>query len=359
MHGLLSPRTLTAIALATALAGAASAGEAPNDSPAVHALVDDVMAYLAFDASHRGRLLDGEVLYTGMPGLELTDREVAVAGAMLVIQRPPAEVAEASLGGEAFRLHPGILDVGLIAEGVDARAEIATQFDGIVFTEDEAPELQRLLRAKPGAELNLSGDEIARFRALDRNHPAAQEQAAALYRELLIERYRAYVTEGLAGIAPYDRGAGRVASAGADLRLALESAALVRRHLPDFHAALLDFPDTSVPGMTHRFHWFKRTVRKRPAFVLSHQLLMRPVDDFAAAAQVQFHSGHGYECMLTLLGAAPFEGGTLLFCGVRAFSDRVDGWPRGLRRTKGRTQLGERLASHFELLRERLEGRTP
>ena len=40
-------------------------------------LVDDVMAYLGFDVSNKSALLDGEVVFTGMPGMEPLPEAVA------------------------------------------------------------------------------------------------------------------------------------------------------------------------------------------------------------------------------------------------------------------------------------------
>ncbi len=103
-----------------------------------------------------------------------------------------------------------------------------------------------------------------------------------------------------------------------------------------------------------RFFWIKREVEKRPCFILAHQLIdVR--EDIALGAELHFYVGHTYDSQLTLIGAAPFEDGTLVFGATRIFTDKVTGFGSSLKKTFGRKVVARKIADRFERLRTRLE----
>jgi hypothetical protein len=95
---------------------------------------------------------------------------------------------------------------------------------------------------------------------------------------------------------------------------------------------------------------------ERPTFVLSHNMLLVR-DDVALAYDIQFYVGHSYNSMLTLIGAVSHEGGTLLFCANRVFSDKVTGFAGRIKKAFGRKIISKLLAKHFEKVRTSLERR--
>ena len=126
--------------VAMLMLGATSDSHA-NDRPRAADLVAEIMAHLGFDASHKQALLKGEILFTGMPDLEPMPQAVAVAGAMLVIQRPWTELIDAYLSEETLRVQSDVLAFGTMPEqGGDIGVLEGLSFD------DEQQELRRLLR---------------------------------------------------------------------------------------------------------------------------------------------------------------------------------------------------------------------
>src|SRR5258705_958443 len=79
--------------------------------------------------------------------------------------------------------------------------------------------------------------------------------------KMLLARYQAYRTSGLAGIATYDRGGGRFSNLAADLRKVSEAA---------FHAVLLGYPIVTVPQVQENFFWLKSIIQGKPTYVLTH-----------------------------------------------------------------------------------------
>ena len=88
------------------LAPHAASSSEPTD---LSEIVRDAMRYLDFDASLSEALMQGEILFTGMPKLEVLDEEIAVAGAMLIINRPMADIVEVVLSGATFRAHSNLI----------------------------------------------------------------------------------------------------------------------------------------------------------------------------------------------------------------------------------------------------------
>jgi hypothetical protein len=314
--------------------------------------IDEVMAYLKFDASQKEALLKGKIIFTGIPELEKTEKMVAVAGVMMVIRRPVAEVIDACMDGETFRQYSEIL----ASKPIVRRAPAESDFPGIGYSAEEMPEVRKLINVKPGFEFNLSREEIARFQTIDPKDSKANEKASALYRNLLFDRHRSHLSQGLDGIPSYDRGGKRRSSPGQELKDAIESAWVLKKYFPDFYSAVLNYPNNGIEGARHRFYWIKEVLDKRPAFVLSHHMLLVR-GGVALACDIQFYVGFSYNSMLTLIGAVSYEGGTLVFCSNRTSSDKVTGFSGRIKKAFGRKIISELLAKHFEKVRTSLERR--
>jgi hypothetical protein len=351
---------LAATLVLAGLPGSSTAGaaEAPAREPAAAEILEELMEYLGFDASHREALLAGEILYTGMPDLEVLPQAIAVAGVMLLVQRPLEEVIDAYLKEEMFHASDEIISFGRFSKedlhGEDAPAS----FSGLRFAQEEKAEIKKLLRVAPGAVYNFSETEMARFQGIDAEDPGHAEAATQLYRAVLLSRGKDYFDLGLAGIAPYARKGGKLASPRDELTVAVESARFLEEHFPDFHAALREFPERRAALTESRCYWLKKEVDKRPVFILAHQLLSVR-EDMALGAEREYYVGHSYNSMLMLIGCLPFEGGTLVFSANRVFTEKVTGFGSGFRKKLGRKVVGEKMARRFETVRTALERRQP
>jgi len=354
-------RVVLAAALALAgLPGASATGaaESPAREPTAAEILEELMQYLGFDASHREALLAGEILYTGMPDLEVLPQAIAVAGVMLLVQRPLDEVVDAYLKEEMFHASDEIISFGRFSkEDLDGE-DAAASFSRLRFAQEEKAEIKKLLRVAPGTVYNLSETEMARFDGLDAKAPGHADKVTRAYRTVLLGRGRDYLDLGVAGIAPYARKGGKLASPRDELTVAVESARFLKEHFPDFHAALREFPEHRASLTESRCYWLKKEVDKRPVFILAHQLLSVR-DNMALGAEREYYVGHTYNSMLMLIGVLPFEGGTLVFSANRVFTEKVTGFGSGLRKKLGRKVVGEKMARRFETVRTALERRQP
>jgi hypothetical protein len=333
------------------LAPHAASSSEPTD---LSEIVRDAMRYLDFDASLSDALMQGEILFTGMPKLEVLDEEIAVAGAMLIINRPMADIVEFALSGAAFQAHSNLIAFKQFSREPNDKTVTRADFDGIAYTEEEADELDKLLASEPATTFNLGADEHPLFRALEKTQTDLTAAASAIYANILLKRYQAYSRDGTAGIKPYARKSGATVSAGHELLTAAKSSWFVKKHFPDFYEKLLLFPAGSDDELEHRFYWLKQRLRERPVLVLSHQMVQLS-DEYTLGVERKYYVGHSYNSMSTTTGLIPLEQGTLVISATRTFTDQVLGFARGIKQRQGRKLIASKKAEYFRKLREQLE----
>jgi hypothetical protein len=309
-------------------------------------IVVDVMTHLGFESRHKESLEEGEILFTGQPDLEPLPQGIAVGGAMMLIGRPPHELVDAYLSDETLRSHSDILTAGEVpAEGGDV-SELAN-FD---FSEEEQNEVRRLLRAQAGDDFNLARTEIERISTIPDNTDEAR-QVVAVYRDALWMRLDAYRTSGLDGILPYARNSGEPASPAEEMRASLDSAVLLKKHFPDMHRALQNYPESMDAITESRLLWIKKIIADRPTVALVHRLLL--IDgDIAIVAEREFYVGHTYNSMLTIAAVAPYAEGALVFAANRTYTEKVRG--ASFMKAIGRKKVASKFAERFEHLRSLL-----
>jgi hypothetical protein len=219
------------------------------------------------------------------------------------------------------------------------------QFADVALGPDESDEAGHFMSASKGSKLNLSEAEIGQFSGL--NDPGAVN---AQLRAMLKARYLAYRRDGLNGIAPYARGGRKVVAPPEEIILAIHEA-MPGEHLPDYRKALLNYPGDAIPEMEHRFYWWKKQVEGRPTFVLAHRASAR-LKNAAVLTEEQYYVGHSYNCNFVIAGGVTVEGGTLVFCMNRTFTDQVAGFASGMRHSIGRGQMLSAVAATLKSVRD-------
>ncbi|MHC4281253.1 MAG: hypothetical protein ACYSUJ_14040 [Planctomycetota bacterium] len=325
-----------------------------DQSPPVN--IDQIMAHLYFDKAHRKALLDGKVLSTGMPEMEQLREELAVAAIMLVVKAPMEKVIGAYLHGESFRKNSDIIEYKMIQGTEKTSMPVEEIFAPVGFTKEESSEVNKFFDFKGGSTFNFSEDEIKQLQAIDSKDSAVRDKVPAIFRSILMERYRSYSLRGLEGVEPYDRGRGKRSLPRRELTVAVGSNKLLENHFPDFYQALLKYPEEGVKRIKDEFYWFKKNMDNRPMFQLSHYMVdIR--NPYALMADLHFYVEHTYNSTLTIIGCVPYEGGTVVFCTNRTFTDQVTGFGSSLKRTVGRRRIEDTLADHFMKLRNMLESK--
>ncbi len=336
--------------IALALAVGCVALGAPPPARAVE--LDEVLAYLRLDAAAKRDLLAGKIVSKRIEeGREETELAITVAGVFPISLQ---EGVEGVRRGDIFEVDRNVVDFGEITSWPPKPADFA----GVTFSAKEADDVTKLLEFEGGASFNLSKEEIARFRALRGQHrsgtnAAAREAVAAAYREILLERYRAYREQGLAGIAPYQRGKGKQVSAGKKLKLAVSGSKFFEKNEPQFYAAFAGFPKTGLEEVEHRFYWVKQRVQDRPTLILSHRMLFQKPTQVVMAER-QYYIGHSYNSVQIVNAALPLEKGQkglVVFYTSRTSIDQLAGFTGRVARPIAGDRLIGRVTKRFETLR--------
>jgi hypothetical protein len=296
-------RRILVVLLAVAAARLFCLTEPAHAQPSADQLLTDY----GLSAADKQRVLNRDFVTADAPSV--SERGLSFAIAFLVKASPEA------LGTEVVAGNLVSADAQVQAYGEIKGAGSQADFAGLKITGDEA---KALANARPGDTLNLSAAEIAAFKAVPGGSPDAIQQQL---HTMLLARYQAYRASGLAGIAPYDRGGGRIHGIlAADLRKASEAARRLKQYLPAFQAVLLRYPEATAPEMRESFFWMKSIIQGKPTYVLAH-IMVAPSGAARAVARREYYASTGYNGEQSV-GFLPVQGGRSSSARA-AFTDQV------------------------------------
>ncbi len=310
---------------------------------------DGMLSYVGFDPKDRERLRAGEIVTLTLQEGRQKGLAFAVAAR---IERPLEEVYEACLAGRAVEFDPRIRAFGALGD----RDATPADFEAAGYGPGEEEEVAALLRARPDGPFNLSAGELERFEALGRRFPEPSPSNKAIdavneaIRDVLFERYRAYRSAGLDGIAPYVRAGGTETRLDEMHRVSLAPDSLLMEEFPDFGRALLDYPKSSA-GTESRFYWINHKLSDHPGFNLTHHLFL-PGEDFAAVSARTFFVSRDVDGFQILVGLARQGDETLLFSSQRMSSEQLAGILRDDQRKDLRAEMEAAARGIIEALRK-------
>jgi hypothetical protein len=229
----------------------------------------------------------------------------------------------------------------------DGRASLAE-------LEFPAEELDRLAKAEPGMDVNLSSDEIARLREAAGTRNNQEERRAAVeaaMREVLAGRFAAYENAGLAAIAPYARGGGNESLPAAQLERAFEALRVTSQIAPDVYAAMANFPAPPHKDVTNRFSWILHEAQDRLVVALSHVAFGRN-DDCLAVIERRYYVSHSLNSLQVVAVALPINEGTVIFYANRTGTDQVTGFGSSVAKGIGRKIMRGELEALIEAIQK-------
>ena len=339
-----SPWRVMMTALAAALLNASTAVADPA--------ADELIAAIGIPPGDLSKLEKGEIVSFTVS--EPTAKSLAT-GIALYVKAPPAKLVELVKRGGLLANDPDVSAHGELAAGAGPEA-----FKKFAYGTAQVDEAKDLLDAEAGADFNLSGQEIASFRALQAgldqgNGKAVADAVARNYRSVLAARLKAYQQNGLKGIAPYDRGKGETADPSAELTADVQQNKVLPRYFPALQRALLQFPAALPAGTESQFFWINRKVQDRPTPILTHRLTYA-LNDGAVMVQREFYAGHSYNSSQAVFGSLPYLDGALVMYGLRSSTDQVAGMGQSLKHSIGRGQLNSEIIKKFQRLKATLGG---
>ncbi|MEO8339226.1 MAG: hypothetical protein ABI604_05820 [Nitrospirota bacterium] len=295
---------------------------------------EEVLQELHIPDSDREKILQGDIV--DWSASEGSERELALGMAFL-LKSKPEDLAEMYREALVLKEVSVITAHGRIT-GEGTMADLA----GVKLQPNAEKEALRYLNVEPGDALNLDAKEMAAFQALkSATKPGVVpvKEVEVLVRQGLLDRYHAYRTKGLSGIAPYERGSGEQRNAGDELLLSTKELTGAAKHLPAFHTFLLNYPNglakEEAKNLEEFFYWLNIDVFGRPTYVLVHRMLYH-VGDAAFAIERQYYASHDYNSMLQGVAALPTKDGIFLFYIGRVSTDQVGGFGTSLKHPASR-----------------------
>jgi hypothetical protein len=298
----------------------------------------EVLAEIGFSSDAKQQVLDGKFVTTDLE--PTSERELAMAMAFLV-NEPPAELI-----AEVKKDLVAEVDPDTIAHGTISGAGSLGDFKGVSFGSDAKNQSKAFLAAEPGEDLNLSTAEIGAFEALAKQGGDAKAVEDQL-RQLLLERFRAYHSRGLDGIAAYQRGDNEQTDAGGDLRRAVEAAGGLKKNAPNFYDALLNYPKSRPAGLEEDHSWTHYMAHGTPVFLLNHRIWM-PDGDAWLIADRQYYVTASYNVVQILAAFLPVTGGTLVVYLNHTSTDQVTGFGGSTKRAMGTKVMTSQIKHLFE-----------
>lgn len=313
---------------------------------------DEVMQELHISADDRKQIRQGKIV--DWSASEGSDRELALGMAFLVKAKP--ENLE-----KMYREALVLKQVSVItAHGQITGEGAMTDLARVALQPNAEKEARRYLNAEPGDELNLDAKEIAAFQALKAGGDADAvpvQKVEGLIRQVLLARYQTYRSNGLPGIAPYERGNGKQRLAGEELLLSTKELTGVAKHLPAFHKFMLSYPQglekDEVKNLEEFFYWLNIDVFGRPTYVLVHRMLYH-VGEAALAIERHYYTSHDYNSMLQGIAVLPTKDGTFLFYIGRVSTDQVAGFGSSMKHPVSRAITAPYIKDMFRDVQKRV-----
>ncbi len=292
------------------LAGLVSASAQQKPSTA------ELLEGTILDSKQQKKILAGEKV--AIQAHEASPREMAVLLSCLISPGRKGTLATLRTNKpvmpEEYRDASGAIDLE------DIEGSLGT----LTIGDKAKSEAKRYLEAQPGWELSLSTEEIAAFRALDPPEGEGVAAVEAQLRRMFAERLRAYRSEGLSGIADFDRGRGQVSSVAEDLNRTTLGAEGFKSVLPKAHRALLDYPGEAPPDGESFYFWTRLKILGRPVFMLNERLA-GSFDGAEVVIDRQIYTTQFLGGGQTVTAMVPVQEGTLVFYVNHTFVDRWTG----------------------------------
>jgi hypothetical protein len=291
---------------------------------------------LGFPGDTPTRVEAGRFVEVALP--TRSDRDLNVGIAFLVAKQSPAALARTVREEKrVLRADPNTIAYGDL-EGNGTAAEL----EGLRLT---PAQLTDFAHAAPSEALNLSLDELATLHAAGGDGRAIEDAVHAL----LLARYRAYRSKGLAGIAAYAR-AGSVTSASDDLAAVNRGARATQVLSTKFYDLLDHYPDDLPSDFAENLYWVQFRAHGEDTVALEH-VFQATFDETAVLVQRQYYVSTGYNAEQAIVAFLPVDDGTLVIYTNHTSTDQVAGVGGSAKRRIGRTFMAGQLQKVFETTR--------
>jgi hypothetical protein len=306
---------------------------APGAAPAID--VKTALDKLRFPADTQVKVENGQFVEVALPAT--SERDLNVGIAFLVKQSPEVLARTVRVEKRLLRADPNTIAYGDF-EGNGS----AAQLNGLKLT---PAQLKAYSDATPGENLNLSAGEISTLNAAGKDAVAVQEGVHSL----LLARYRAYRSKGLAGIAPYAREASST-NAAEDLVKVNRAARATNVLSTKLYDLLDNYPQSRPPDLDENLYWAQFTAHGEDTVALIH-VFQATFDGTVMIVQRHYYVSTGYNAEQAIVGFLPVGEGTLVIYTNHTSTDQVAGFGGSAKRAIGRKFMAGELEKLFEKTR--------
>jgi hypothetical protein len=287
---------------------------------------------------------------------DLSQDEVnSAALAVMVVVKLPAPMNDV-----LEQLKQAGASVRNIAVDIESQATIEQSFDAFSVDLEGNIDFDWFKHPKADGTFNASSAELKLLQSAARRVGESQpltsrsmEPFNEAVRQILIGRLNEYMSKGLKGITPYDI-KGKQIYPGDYLADSLQPLALMKKELPEFYQAFLNYP--AAPSANYMQEFFVMTEREgdRPVTSLKHWMVEQQAN-FTLIAERKFYISHSLDAMNTLILALQEAEDTYLFMVNLTFTQKVTGIGSFIAHKVGRSKVKDNIVPIFDGLQQHFE----
>ena len=315
-------------------------------SPELQTLLTRELSFSADDLSDLAR---GKVVHHSLK--TVTVGEVAAVGAIR-IEAPKEHFIRAYRDITRFKQGSGVLQIGRFSDP-PAPADLAA----LTIEREDAD----LRNCRVGdCDIRLPAEAIARFqRDIDWTARDVGARVAALFKEVLFEAVRDYVSGGPGRIVEYDDGKRPIRPA-EDFAGVLQNSPYIARLVPKLPDHLRTFPAAPLPAAKDFIYWSKEKFGFAPFISVTHVTMTLDSAGNDVMTSKDVYSSRYFDASLTMTVAssAVDDPGTFYLVYVnRSRANALKGMFGGIRRAMVEHRAKSTLADNLREIKLRLEKR--
>jgi hypothetical protein len=223
-------------------------------------------------------------------------------------------------------------------------------------------DLEKIRECRPmDCALKLSAAEMTRLQRAAGRSPDWKPAMQLEFRNVVLDRVRAYLARGSAGLAPYEDHEDLVWPT-VRSSLLLGHSLFLSEHAPLFVQHLARYPETPLPGVESFVYWSKERLGGRPIVSATHVNILRPADaemPDAIVAGKEIFATHYVNASLGTTALLRGAQGSYLVYVNRSETDIIHGMFGGLVRWFIERRLKSEAGEILKGLRARLESGEP
>jgi len=224
-----------------------------------------------------------------------------------------------------------------------------TYFDDIDLAKDEMDEVKKLFNYDEDTTFNLSKQEIKKLKSLRKKSSHNKREIASLFfKDILHERFEAYLKKGIDGISAYEHCASDDTVKDGFKKSSL-GMNVFKKDFSDMYKVYMHYPKDKSTDIKERFFIIKDKIDDRIAFILKHQMI-KEKENLVFIAERQFYISNSLDAIQIQILCTPYKDGTLVALSSQSYTDKVAGFSRRIAVKVGRSMMEKQIRPIFDTL---------